>query len=132
MSGGGSSMRTALGRVKGAGASGEGTGHFIASRVTAVALAILAPWFVITAALTMPDAGYGSAIEFVSQPLNSVGLILLIVIGLYHMSLGMQEVIVDYIGKPFTKFVLLLLNALGPLAIGAAAIFAVLRVNFGA
>jgi succinate dehydrogenase / fumarate reductase membrane anchor subunit len=125
-------MRTALGRVKGAGASGEGTGHFIAQRVTSVALAILAPWFVISAALTMPDAGYGSAIEFVSQPLNSVGLILLLVIGLYHMSLGMQEVIVDYIHKPFTKFVLLLLNVLGPLAIGAAAIFAVLRVNFGA
>jgi succinate dehydrogenase / fumarate reductase membrane anchor subunit len=132
MSGGNSSMRTALGRVKGHGASGEGTGHFIAQRVTSVALAILAPWFVIAAAVTMPDAGYGSAIEFVSQPINSVGLILLIVIGLYHMSLGMQEVIVDYIHKPFTKFVLLLLNALGPLAIGAAAIFAVLRVNFGA
>ena len=125
-------MRTALGRVKGHGASGEGTGHFIASRVTAIALAILGPWFIISAALSMRDAGYGSALEFVTQPLNSVGLILLLAIGLYHMSLGMQEIVVDYIHKPFGKFVLLLLNALGPLAIGAAAIFAVLRVNFGA
>jgi succinate dehydrogenase / fumarate reductase membrane anchor subunit len=126
------SMRTALGRVKGHGASGEGTGHFIAQRVTSIALALLGPWFLIAAAVTMPDAGYGSAIEFVTQPLNSVGLILLLVIGLYHMQLGMQEIIVDYIHKPFGKFVLLLLNALGPLAIGAAAVFAVLRVNFGA
>lgn len=125
-------MRTALGRVKGHGASGGGTGHFIAQRVTSVALVLLAPWFVISAALSMPDAGYGSAIEFVSQPLNSVGLILLLVIGLYHMSLGMQEIVVDYIHKPLNKLLLLLLNALVPLALGAAAIFAVLRVNFGA
>lgn len=127
-----SSMRTALGRVKGRGASGGGTGHFIAQRVTSIALALLGPWFVLAAALTMRDAGYGSAIEFVAQPLNSVGLILLLLIGLYHMSLGMQEIVVDYIHKPVGKFVLLLLNALGPLAIGAAAAFAVLRVNFGA
>ena len=124
-------MRTQLGRVRGHGAGG-GTGHFIGQRVSSVALAVLAPWFAISAALSMPDAGYGSVIEFVSQPLNSVGLILLVIVGLYHMSIGMQEVIVDYIHKPITKAVLLLLNALGPLALGAAAIFAVLRINFGA
>ncbi len=109
-----------------------GTGHFIAQRVTSAVLALLAPWFVISAALTMPDAGYGSAIAYLSQPLNSVALILLVGAGLYHMSLGMQEVIDDYIQKPFTRSFLLLLNALVPLALAAASLFAVLRINFGA
>jgi succinate dehydrogenase / fumarate reductase membrane anchor subunit len=125
------SMRSPLGRVRHHGASGEGTGHFIATRLTSIALVILAPWFAIAAALSIPDASYLSTIDFISNPVNAVGLILLVAIGLYHMSLGMQEVILDYIARPFTKIALLILNALVPFALGAGAIFAVLLVNFG-
>ncbi len=109
-----------------------GTGHFIAQRVTSAALALLAPWFVISAALTMPDAGYGSAIEFLARPLNSVGLMLLLAAGLTHMWLGMREVIEDYIQRPFTRSVLLLLNTLVPLTLGAVSVLALLRLNIGA
>src|SRR5262245_55107972 len=97
------SMRSPLGRVRNNGASGAGTGHFIAMRVTSIALALLAPWFAIAAALAMRDGAYLSALDFVDEPINAIGLILLVVIALYHMSLGMQEVILDYIAKPFTK-----------------------------
>jgi succinate dehydrogenase / fumarate reductase membrane anchor subunit len=124
-------MRSALGRVRHHGASREGTGHFIALRVTSVALAILAPWFAVSAALSIRDASYLAAIDFLSHPVNAVGVILLVAIGLYHMSLGMQEVIVDYILKPSTKVVLLFLNLAIPLLLAVAAIFAVLLVNFG-
>jgi succinate dehydrogenase / fumarate reductase membrane anchor subunit len=124
-------MRSALGRVRHHGAAGEGTGHFIALRWTSIALAILAPWFVVSAALSIRDASYLAAIDFLSNPVNAVGVILLVAVGLYHMSLGMQEVIADYIHKPFTKMVLLLLNAFAPLVLAAGAIFAVLLVNFG-
>ena len=41
------------------------------------------------------------------------------------------EVILDYIGRPITKILLLILNAFVPFALGAGAIFAVLLVNFG-
>jgi succinate dehydrogenase / fumarate reductase membrane anchor subunit len=125
------SMRTPLGRVRHHGAAREGTGHFIALRVTSIALAVLAPWFVVGAALSIRDASYTSTIDFISNPVNAVGVILLVAIGLYHMSLGMQEVIVDYILKPFTKVVLLFLNVAVPLVLAVAAIFAVLLVNFG-
>jgi succinate dehydrogenase / fumarate reductase membrane anchor subunit len=131
MSGSSNSMRTPLGKVRGHGAGHEGTGHFIALRVSSVALMFLAPWFVISAALSMPAPSFLGAIDFLSEPLNAVGVTLLIVVSLYHMSLGMQEVIVDYISKPFTKALLLVLNTLAPLALGAAAIFAVMQVNFG-
>jgi succinate dehydrogenase / fumarate reductase, membrane anchor subunit len=125
------SMRTALGRVRHTGAGHAGTGHFIATRATSIALAILAPWFAVSAALAIPDASYLGAIDYLSNPFNAVGVILLVAVGLYHMSIGMQEVILDYIGRPITKILLLILNAFVPFALGAGAIFAVLLVNFG-
>lgn len=126
------SMRTPLGRVRHHGAAGEGTGHFIAQRATSIALCVLAPWFAVSAALSIRDASYLSSIDFISNPVNAVGVILLVAIGHYHMSLGMQEVILDYIGKPFTRIALLFLNAAVPLVLAVGAIFAVLLVNFGA
>ncbi len=125
------SMRTPLGRVRGLGAAHAGTGHFIAQRVTSIALAILAPWFAVSVALSIRDASYLATIDWVSDPLNAVGAILLLAIGFYHMSLGMQEVILDYIAKPSTKMVLLFLNTAIPLVLAVGAIFAVLLVNFG-
>jgi succinate dehydrogenase / fumarate reductase, membrane anchor subunit len=125
------SMRTPLGRVRHHGAAREGTGHFIALRATSIALAILAPWFVVGAALSIRDASYTATIDFISNPVNAVGVILLVALGLYHMSLGIQEVILDYIEKPFTKIALIFLNVAVPLVLGVGAIFAVLLVNFG-
>jgi succinate dehydrogenase hydrophobic anchor subunit len=43
----------------------------------------------------------------------------------------MQEVILDYIQRPFTKILLLVLNTFALFALGAGAVFAVLMVNFG-
>lgn len=125
-------MRTPLGRVRHHGAGGGGTGHFIAQRATAVALAVLGPWFAVSAALSVRDASYLSTIDFISHPVNAVGVILLVAIGLYHMALGMQEVIVDYIARPFTRMLLLLANTFLALALGVGAVFAVLLVNLGA
>ena len=47
------------------------------------------------------------------------------------MSLGMQEVILDYVLKPPAKFILLFLNVAFPLVLAIGAIFAVMLVNFG-
>lgn len=125
-------MRTPLGRVRHHGSGHAGTGHFIATRVTSVALLFLSVWFVIAASLGMADTGYLAASDFLRQPLNALGIILFVAIGFYHMALGMQEVVADYIEKPVTKAALLLLNTLACLALAAGAIFAVLYIAFGA
>lgn len=122
---------TPLGRVRNHGAAAEGTGHFVGQRVSALALLFLGTWFVLSAALTMDGPTYLAAIDFISQPFNAVGVILLIMVALYHMRLGMGEVVNDYVHKPVAKITLLLLNTLVPLVIAAGAIFAVLLVNFG-
>jgi succinate dehydrogenase / fumarate reductase membrane anchor subunit len=126
------SMRTPLGRVRGHGAGHGGTGHFIGERLSSVALLILCPWFVVSAALSMSDPGYVAAIDFLSHPVNAVGVILLIVAAFYHMCLGLQVIVEDYIFRPFTKALLLAGNMLLCFAVAAAAIFAVLSINFGA
>jgi len=126
------SMRTPLGRVRAHGASGQGTGHFIGQRVSAIALLVLGLWFLISAILQMHGPGFVDSIDFLTSPLNAVGVILLVVTALYHMRIGMQVIIEDYILKPVTRSVLLLLNTLVLIALGAGAIFAVLIVNFGA
>jgi succinate dehydrogenase membrane anchor subunit len=126
------SMRTALGRVRGDGASGEGTGHFLGQRVSAIALLVLGTWFVLRASLTMAGPTYVAAIDFLTDPFNVVGVALLLAVALYHMRLGMQAIIEDYIHKRATKIALLLLNMFFPLALGAGALFALLLVNFGA
>lgn len=126
------SMRTPLGRVRAHGASGQGTGQFIGQRVSAVALLFLGIWFLVAVVLEMHSPGFVSAIDFLSNPINAVGVVLLVVASLYHMRIGMREIIEDYIHKPSTKAVLLLLNTLVLIALGAGAVFAVLIVNFGA
>ncbi|MBL8551719.1 MAG: succinate dehydrogenase, hydrophobic membrane anchor protein [Hyphomonadaceae bacterium] len=123
------SMRSSLGRVRGAGAARAGSHHFIATRVTSVALLVLAPWFAIAAALQVRS--YSDAFEFLRQPLNAVAVTLLALVGLYHMMLGMQEVIVDYIAKPVMRAVLLMLNLFFCVLLAAAALWAVLQINFG-
>ncbi len=128
----GASMRSPLGKARGHGSGHSGTGHFIAQRVSAVALLILAPWFVVSAGVSMRNPDYVGAIDYLTAPHNAVGVILLVIAGLYHMRLGMAVVIEDYIAKPFTKSLLLTLNTLLVVALGASAVFAVLSINFGA
>jgi succinate dehydrogenase / fumarate reductase membrane anchor subunit len=124
-------MRTPLGRVRHTGAASAGTEHFIGQRTSAIALVVLATWFVLTAALTLESARYDDVITFLRQPVNAVGIILLLLAGIFHMRIGMQEVILDYIHKPVGKIALLLLNGLAPIVLGVGAIFAVLLINFG-
>ena len=123
-------LRTPLGRVRGLGAARSGTALHIGQRISAVALALLSPWFVVSAAVGV-RGGYEGAHGWVTQPLNSVLLSLLLVAAFYHMSLGMRVIVEDYIHKTSTKQVLLLANMFLAVVLAAAAVIAVLRISFG-
>jgi succinate dehydrogenase / fumarate reductase membrane anchor subunit len=121
------SIRTPLGKVRGLGAAKEGTHHFIAQRVTAIALLFLVPWFLISL-LSAVRGGYQNAIDFVANPINTVLILLTVGSALYHMRIGMQVVIEDYIAKTGTRMVLLMLNTFIVVALFAATGFAVLEI----
>ncbi len=121
------SLRTPRKAAKGLGAAKEGVGHWIAQRVTALALVILVPWF-FAAFLGAYRAGYDSARAWLAQPLTAVAMLLLVSAAFYHMRLGLQVVIEDYIAKSGTRVALLVLNTFVATALWVAAGFAVLKV----
>jgi succinate dehydrogenase / fumarate reductase membrane anchor subunit len=110
MTGSGSGFRTPLGRARGHGSAKDGVGRFIGERVTSVALVFLVIWGA-WSALTLARGGYDGAVHWLASPINAALMVLLAVAGFLHMQNGMAVVIEDYIGKPTTRAVLLLINA---------------------
>ncbi|MBK8197461.1 MAG: succinate dehydrogenase, hydrophobic membrane anchor protein [Acidobacteria bacterium] len=121
---------TPIKTARGLGASKTGTSHHIRQRVSALALIVLVPWFlfsVMKAAL----GGYSDALAWVSAPLNATLLILTAGAAFYHMRLGMQAVIEDYIGKPGTRAALLILNTFFAAGLFGVVVMSVLSIWTG-
>lgn len=121
------SMRTPLGRVRGLGSAKDGVGHFIQQRVTALALCVLVPWFLISLAAAM-RADHAGATAWIANPLNAVLLASLVIAAFHHMRLGLQTVIEDYIHVPATKITLLIANMFVSILGAIAALLAIARI----
>ncbi|HET9448324.1 MAG TPA: succinate dehydrogenase, hydrophobic membrane anchor protein [Steroidobacteraceae bacterium] len=124
------SMRSPIGRVLGLGAAKEGVSHWWAQRVTSVALVLLGLWFV-SALLRMPTFNHDFVVTWISEPLNSVLLLLLIGTTVYHSQLGVQVVVEDYVTHHGLKIATMMLITFAHVAVAALASFAVLRIAFG-
>lgn len=125
------SLRTPLGKVRGLGSSKSGTEHWWMQRVTAIAnlpLAII----VMIIVISLVGADHATVAARLGHPL--VVMVLLAFIGsvTWHMRLGMQVVIEDYVHGEGAKIACLLLNTFFAAAIAIAAGFAVLKLGFGA
>ena len=122
-----SDFRTPLARARGLGAAKSGAGHFIAQRVSAIALIILVPLF--TWSLAKHGFGdYDAATAWIGSPLGAIVTLLTLTAAFYHMRLGLQTVIEDYIHKPVTKIALLLVNTFIAAGLWLATLWAVLSV----
>ena len=123
-------FRTPLSRVRGLGAAREGTGHFWYQRLTAVSNLFLILFFV-GLVIALSDATYDEARATLGNPFVALPLALAMISVCYHMKLGMQMVIEDYIHDELLKVVMLMLNIFFPLIVGAASLFALLKIAFG-
>lgn len=117
--------------MRGLGSAKDGTGHFIAQRVTAFAMVPLA-LALIAAIVSQLGAGHADFKAFIGNPLVAVGFLLLIFTGTYHMRLGMQVIIEDYVHGEGLKVLALLGNTFFAIAIAAVAGFSVLKLALGA
>ncbi len=122
--------RTPLGRVRGLGSAKEGTEHFWAQRLTAIALVPLALWFVASLAV-YTGADHATAKAWLAEPFSAVVMVLLVVTGFHHAQLGLQVVIEDYVSTEWIKVLSIIVVKLGALALGVTAIFSVLKIAFG-
>ena len=125
-----SDMRTPLGKVRGLGAAREGTGNFWRMRVTSIALVPLS-MFVVGWVLSMRGAGLAEVRASHASPLIALAMALFLIISLDHMRLGMKEIIEDYVHEEGSRLALLILNTFFCVLIGAASIFALLKLSFG-
>ena len=124
------SLRSPMGRVLGLGSAKDGTAHWWAQRVSAVALIPLTLWFAISL-LTLPALDYATVRAWLSLPLSSLLAVLLVAVLTYHSYLGVTVVIEDYVHAAGSKLLSLLLLRFLHVIVGGAGIFAILRVAFG-
>ena len=121
------SLETPLHKVEGLGSSHSGVTHFWRQRVTAAALIPLAIWFAVSV-LGLVGAHEAATLAFLSKPLNAILMAAFVVIAVYHMALGMQVVIDDYVYTSWQKLSLMLLMRGFALAVIAASLYALLRI----
>ena len=118
---------TPLGRVRGLGASHHGTGHWLQQRLTALGNVLLVGWFVVSL-LRLPLGEHGAVLRWAANPTVALALALMVVSVFWHLRLGLQVMIEDYVHGEATR--LLALVVLNFYAIGGAAfgIFAIVRI----
>lgn len=125
-----SDMRTPLSRVRGLGSAKKGTEHFFMQRVTALANIPLT-LFLVGALLVHAGSDYATMTAFLGNPFIGLIMLLLIVSAVYHMRLGLQVVIEDYIHGEASKLLALIANQFFAFTICVACILAVLKLVIG-
>lgn len=126
----GSSMRTPRRRVAGLGSARSGTGHFWLQRLTAIGNLLL---ILIALPIVIAAAGQEQAqvVAIIGYPLVAIVLLLLLFSICFHMRIGMQVVIEDYVHTEGLKVLALIANTFFTIAVGSAGAFAVLKISFG-
>lgn len=123
-------MRTPLSKVRGLGSAKDGTTHFIHQRLTSLANIPLIGFF-IWQLISLNGEPYSVVIDRLSSPLVAVVMLLVLISGIFHMKLGMQVIIEDYIHSEGRKMALLIANLFFSISMGALSIFAILKIAFG-
>ena len=122
--------KTPLGQVLGLGSAKSGTEHWWAQRVTAIA-GIPLVIFLIGFIVMHVGASRAEVVASVHQPLVAILLALTVINLVWHMRLGLQVVIEDYVHGHTAKFAALLLNTFFAIVMGAAALYAILKMSVG-
>ena len=124
------SIRTPLGRVRHLGSAHHGTGHFWHQRLTAVAgvpLTIAA----IVIIMSILGRNHAAVVQILGSSLVAITLLLFVITSVYHMWLGMQVIIEDYVHDELLKLTTLMANTFFSFAVGLAGVFAILKLAFG-
>jgi succinate dehydrogenase / fumarate reductase membrane anchor subunit len=124
------SMRTPLSRVRALGPSHSGTSDFWRQRLTAVAMVLLIlP--VIVVVMMLLGRNQAGAKEILGLPLVAIIMLLFIVASVWHMKIGMQVVIEDYVQSETVKLAAIMANNFFSVAVALASIYAILKLSSG-
>ena len=124
------SMRTPLGRVRNLGAAHSGTSDFWRQRLTGVAMTLLMLPVIVVVMMTLGSNQAGAKVILGSLPV-AVIMLLFIAASAWHMKIGMQVVIEDYVHNEKLKLVSIMLNNFFSIAVALASTFAILKISSG-
>lgn len=125
------SLRNPLAKARGLGSAKDGTGHWWAQRVSAIALIPLV-LYVLYLLVSLAGAEYSTVRLTIAEPLNAVLLVLFIGTAFWHARLGLQVVIEDYIHVGWLEIALMIAVKFVYVALGVAAVIAIGRIAFSA
>jgi succinate dehydrogenase / fumarate reductase membrane anchor subunit len=123
-------FRTPLSRVRYLGSAHSGTMHFWRQRLTSVALVPLSIAFVFIA-IALLGSNHAGALQILRSPLIGITMLLFIGTTVYHMWLGMQVIVEDYVHDEFPKILLLMGNTFFCITVALACVYAILQISFG-
>ena len=123
-------MRTPLGRVRGLGSAREGTTTFWHQRLTSVAAVPLTIAFIVIV-IALLGRNHAFAVQMLGSPLVAILMLLFILTTVYHMWIGMQEIIVDYVHDELMKYLALLGNTFFSIVAALASVYAIFKLISG-
>jgi succinate dehydrogenase / fumarate reductase membrane anchor subunit len=121
--------RPPLSRATWLGSGSKGVGHWWAERVSAIALIPLTIWF-LASVIALTGRDHAGVVTWLRMPSATICMVLLLVALFYHMALGLQVVIEDYVHSG-ARFPVLIAIRLGCFALAVTGIVATLRISLG-
>lgn len=118
-------MKTSRAHVVGLGSAKSGTGHWWSQRLTAIALIPLTVLFLFPFLEALKAADADAAAAVYQNPFNAIVAALFIATLFYHLKLGLQIVIEDYVHAPFWRMFAVISNTLFCVGVGFAGVAAV-------
>ena len=123
-----SSLRTPLARVRYLGAARSGTQEATLMRLTAAGLIVLTIAFV-WLVLSLLSKDYNGVRAALGHPIPAIVMMLFVMVGIYHMQMGMRSIILDYV-HGHAKDWALMANTGFAAALALTCVYAVMRIGF--
>lgn len=123
-------LRTPLARVHGLGSARSGTKHFWHQRLTSVAGIALTIGFIIVV-MSLIGRNHAAVVQILGSPIVTIVMLLFVFNMIYHMWLGMQVVVEDYVHHELAKILLIMSNTFFCVAVGLVCAYALLKMSFG-
>jgi succinate dehydrogenase / fumarate reductase membrane anchor subunit len=124
------SIRTPIARVRGLGSAKSGTGHFWHQRLTAVANLFLVTAFVVIL-VSLLGRSHATVIQVLGSPFVVIVMLLMVGSVTYHMKIGLQVVIEDYVHDEAWKFAAIIANNFFAIAVATSCAYALVKISYG-
>jgi len=120
---------TGIGRVRGLGSARHGAKHWLLQRMTAIGNIILVTWL-LASLLMLPGLSHGIVTGWLASPMVAVPMMLLVVSVFWHLRIGMQVMMEDYVHDEALKLLSLVLLNIYAVGGAALALFSIAKIAF--